>query len=131
MNTDTTLSTEDFLASITDAQRQQDCRDLVTLMKEATGTEPKMWGQIVGFGKNHYVYETGREGDTVAVGFASRKAAIVLYCVYWYGEPTDKLEQLGKFKLGKGCMYIKKLADVDSGILKEIVAAAYTARHNA
>lgn len=89
-----------------------------------------MWGSIVGFGRHHYRYDSGREGDTVAVGFSPRKSAFVLYGLI-EGEPDQELTtRLGKVQFGKGCVYIKRLSDVDTGVLAQMIETAYTARHN-
>jgi hypothetical protein len=98
------------------------------LLQEVTGDEPKMWGPaIVGFGSYHYIYESGREGDAPIVGFSPRKAAIVLYGAMRAGESDALLAALGKHTTGKGCLYIKKLADVDRKMLKGLLIQSVAA----
>lgn len=127
----TVTSVESFLQNIEDDRRQQDSRELVRIMQKATGAEPVMWGaSIIGFGNHHYVYESGREGDIVAVGFSPRKTALVLYGVVYYEQNLQEVANLGKCKLGKGCLYIKSLADIDKKILSTMITKAYTLRNN-
>jgi len=112
-----------FLAAIPDDQRRQDCQALVDLMSQAAGAEPKLWGSnIVGFGQYHYVYDSGREGDMMLVGFSPRKPALVLYGLGSGEQHEALLEKLGKFKTGKGCLYTKKLEDVHLPTLKKLIA---------
>jgi uncharacterized protein DUF1801 len=126
------LSVETFLNNINDKSRKNDSKELIALMQSATGAPPKMWGSsIIGFGTHHYKYDTGREGDTVAVGFSPRKAALVLYGVVYYDQNLEEVKKLGKFKLGKGCLYIKSLSDVNTQLLADMVAKAYALRNNA
>jgi hypothetical protein len=97
-------------------------------MQSAAGEKPKMWGpSIVGFGSNHYRYESGREGDIPVVAFSPRKAATVLYGMIGFSEAAALLARLGKHKTGKGCLYIKKLADVNQHVLEALVAKALAA----
>lgn len=131
MKEDAALSVEDFLETIENSRRQQDSHELIGLMKSATGVSPKMWGtSIIGFGTHHYKYDTGREGDTVAVGFSPRKSALVLYGVVYYDQNSEEVTKLGKYKLGKGCLYITKLEDVDTALLKKMIAEAFSLRNN-
>lgn len=109
--------------------RAADCHALAALMQRASGHPPQMWGRMVGFGHHHYVYESGREGDIFEIGFASGaggKGDISLYvnvaCNPALTEPL--LARLGKHRRGKGCVYIKRLADVDVGVLQELCEAA-------
>lgn len=121
-----------FLDTIDNESRRNDARELAHLMHEATNAEPRMWGSsIIGFGTHHYKYETGREGDTVAVGFAPRKDALVLYGLFMYDHNADLAEELGKVKMGKGCLYIKSLADVDIDKLISLTSRAFEERNNA
>ncbi len=109
---------EQFLNAIADEQKRKDSFTIVELMKHVTGMEPKMWGSsIVGFGSHHYKYESGREGDTMVVGFAPRKQNLTIYGVLH----DDLLKQLGKHTVGKGCLYIKRLSDVDIPTLKNLI----------
>jgi hypothetical protein len=110
----TEISVAAFIAGITDETRRVDAQALVKLMQSATGEKPKMWGpSIVGFGSYHYKYDSGREGDMPLAGFSPRKAATVLYGVTGAGDSEALLAKLGKHTTGKGCLYIKKLGDVD------------------
>lgn len=117
-----------FLATVPDAARRADADRLVSLMSRVTGTAPQMWGpSIVGFGTHHYRYETGREGDTVAVGFAPRKAASTLYLTGYLDDYAELLEALGPHTTGKGCLYIKRLDAVDEDVLGRIVRRSFDA----
>jgi hypothetical protein len=120
----TTVNVHDFINGFADTpQKRQDSFDLIALMQEVTGYEPKMWGpSIIGFGTYHYKSEKSRqEGDWMLVGFSPRKAAISPY-VYSAGEKQDALlKDLGKFKKGKGCIYVKKLSDINTDVLKELI----------
>jgi Domain of unknown function (DU1801) len=130
----TDKSVENYLASIVEAPRRSDARALVELMSSATGTTPVMWGTaIVGFGCYHYVYETGREGDTPAVGFSARKQALVLYGLFHYENSQDSValaSRLGTHTTGKGCIYIKSLGQIDQGVLGRMIRTAYLKRNN-
>jgi hypothetical protein len=127
------LSVAAYIDGLTDQTRKADAKALVKLMQGTTGKKPTMWGpSIVGFGSYHYKYDSGREGDMPVVGFSPRKAASVLYGVTGFGGSEALLAKLGKHTTGKGCLYIKKLADVDQKVLEEMVAksvAATRARH--
>lgn len=117
---------EAFLASITDAARRADARAVCERMSRVTGQPPVMWGaSIVGFGQRHLVYDSGRELDWMVVGFSPRKAATTLYLAGDLGDYADELGRLGKHTTGKGCLYIKKLVDVDESVLDELVARSY------
>ncbi len=127
----TELSVADFIDAVGDERARTDVRALVDWMREASGEEPKMWGpSIIGFGSYHYKYESGREGDMPVIGLAPRKAALTLYGMR-LEESADVLEGLGKHTTGKGCLYIKKLADVDPGVLKTLLGRAVAARKRA
>jgi len=115
-----------FLGTITDEQRQDDARLLVGLMRDVTGQPPVLWGKsIIGFGSRHYRYESGREGDTVAVGFSPRKAQTVLYLTGGMDLYEDLLAQLGQHKTGQGCLYLKRVDQADPPALRAIVDRAY------
>jgi len=121
----TKVSAQEYLAAIEDEARRKDCNALARLMTKATKQPPTMWGSsIVGFGSYHYKYESGREGDMCLVGFASRKGEISLYGLTGTVEAQGLLAKLGKYKAGKGCLYVKTLADVDQKILEKLVACA-------
>jgi hypothetical protein len=114
----TKLSVAAFIDTLTDPARRADAKALVKLMQSAAAEKPKMWGpSIIGFGSCHYKYESGREGDTPPIGFSPRKAANVLYGLHGSSDSTALLAKLGKHTTGKGCLYIKKLADVDLQVL--------------
>lgn len=122
------VSVVDFIHTYVDSdQKKADSLKLIELMREWSGFEPKMWGPtIIGFGSYHYKYASGHEGDAPLIGFSPRKAAISLY-VYSKTEKSDLLlERLGKFKMGKACMYIKKLADIDMSVLEGLCMETIT-----
>ena len=111
-----------------DETKRTDVKALVKLMQTATGEKPKMWGpSIIGFGSYHYTYDSGREGDMPLVGFSPRKAATVLYIQTGVDDFKALLARLGKHTTGGVCLYIKKLADVDQTVLREIVVKSYAA----
>ncbi|OJV50622.1 MAG: hypothetical protein BGO31_09260 [Bacteroidetes bacterium 43-16] len=106
-------------------QKKEDSFELIRLMQEASGFEPKMWGPtIVGFGNYHYKYASGHEGDAPMLGFSPRKAAISLYVFTGLEEHLPLLEKLGKFKMGKACIYVKKLSDINQDELKKLMKAS-------
>ena len=125
--TETDLSVDDYMAQIGNDQRRKDCKAILDIMTRLSGHEPKIWGTklssgIVGFGRYHYKYESGREGDMPRVGFSSRVQAISVYIMPGYQDFDDELSRLGKYKIGKSCLYIKRLSDVDVSVLEEIIA---------
>ena len=114
---------EDFINSVESEQKRKDSWDMIALMKKITGSEPRMWGSsLVGFGSYHYKYESGREGDFFITGFSPRKAAFTVYIMPGFSEYADLMEQLGPYKTGKSCLYIKNLDVVDLGILEQIIS---------
>src|SRR4030067_2357499 len=116
-------SVEGFLNSVTDQQKRKDCFEILRLMKQVTKEAPKMWGSsIVGFGSYHYKGASGREGDWLLTGFSPRKENLTLYIMGGFDQHQDLLKKLGKHKTSGGCLYIKKLDDVDKEVLKELVA---------
>jgi hypothetical protein len=118
----TNVSVSAFIDAITDESRRADAKALVKLMQKAAGEKPKMWGpSIIGFGSHHYTYDSGREGDMPLIAFSPRKAATVLY---GFSDSKALLAKLGKHTTGKGCVYIKKLADVDQKVLETMAAKA-------
>lgn len=126
--TENSGSVRDFLASIDDPQKRRDCRAVARLMKEATGKRPKMWGDsIVGYGKYHYKYESGREGDFFLTGYSPRKQNLTLYVMNGFDDRDELLEKLGKHKTGKSCLYIKRLDDVDLDVLEELIRGSVEA----
>jgi hypothetical protein len=117
----TKASAEKFLEGIKDEKKRQDCYQLLKIMKKATKAEPKMWGtSIIGFGDYHYTYASGREGDWFLTGFSPRVQNLTLYMMGGFDQ--DTLKKLGKYKTGKGCLYINKLEDVDLKVLNELIA---------
>lgn len=119
----TSASVDDFLNAIPDPQRRADARSLRALMERVSGEPGAMWGpSIVGFGSYHYKYESGREGDFCRIGFAPRTGEFALYGGFL--RSPELLARLGKHKTGKGCLYVKRLADVDEAVLEEMAKAA-------
>lgn len=111
-----------FLQAMKDKLLREDCEKISALMTSITGAKPKMWGNsIVGFGEYHYKYESGREGDWFLCGFSPRKQALTLYIMGGLESQKDLLEKLGKYKIGKSCLYIKKLEDVNMKVLKALI----------
>ena len=118
-------SVEGFLNTVQDEEVRKDCFEILKMMKQITKEEPKMWGSsIVGFGSYHYKGKSGREGDWMLTGFSPRKQNLTLYLMGGFDVEKDLLKKLGKYKTGVGCLYIKKLDDVDKKVLKELVAAS-------
>ena len=118
-------SVESFLSKITDREAHQDALAIVDMMSAATKSPAKLWGtSIIGFGEQHLVYESGREMDWMLIGFSPRKGNFALYGMGIQDTNADGLEKLGKHTTGKGCLYIKKLSDVQLPVLKSIMAAA-------
>ena len=118
----TDLSVEGFLNGVKDEQKRSDSFKILKMMPEISGYEPKMWGpSIVGFGEYHYKYESGREGDMCRIGFSPRAQNLTLYMMPGYSDFSDELSRLGKHKLGKSCLYIKRLSDVDEDVLREMI----------
>ncbi|MCZ6766699.1 MAG: DUF1801 domain-containing protein [bacterium] len=118
----TNASVKEFLDSVKDEQQRKESFIVLDMMKKITGTRPTMWGtSIVGFGKYHYKYDSGREGDWFQTGFSPRKQALTLYIMAGFSRYDALLKKLGKFKTGKSCLYIKKLDDVDQRVLKELI----------
>lgn len=119
----TEASVKDFLNDIKEEQVRNDCFEIAKIMKQATKAEPKMWGpSIIGFGSIHLKYASGRELDSMKIGFSLRKQTLTLYLGLSAGGYETLLKKLGKYSTGKGCLYIKKLADVDVKVLKELVS---------
>lgn len=124
----TAVSVAAYIAALADETKRADALELVKLMQSATGEEPKMWGpSIIGFGSYHYTYDSGREGDMPLVGFSPRKPAFVLYGMRGAGNAEALLARLGKHTTGKGCVYIKRLSDVDLKVLKELIVKSVAA----
>ncbi len=120
----TSEAVAEFIAQVDHPTRRADAHRLDQIFREATGWQPQMWGpSIIGYGSYHYRYETGREGDSPATGFSPRKANLVIYIMPGYADFSATLARLGKYKLGKSCLYINKLADVDEEVLRELIRA--------
>jgi hypothetical protein len=115
-------SVEAFLNSVADEKKRQACYTILDLMKQATKSEPVMWGDsIVGFGQYHYKYASGREGDWFLTGFSPRKQNLTLYIMSGFSDYDALLSKLGKFKTGKSCLYINKIEDIHLPTLKELI----------
>lgn len=121
----TEANVADFINAFADSeQKRKDSFELLKLMEEISGHKAKMWGpSIIGFGKYHYKYESGHEGTAPLIGFSPRKSAISLYIVAELEEHEQLLQHLGKFKMGKACIYIKKLSDVNQDVIRELITA--------
>jgi len=118
----TNSSVDAYVASIEDIDRRADCAALVELLKSATGFEPVMWGAgIVGFGSYHYRYASGHEGDACLAGFASRKTDLTIYIVAGFEGAEPLLARLGRHKTAKACLYVRRLADIDTNVLVQLV----------
>ena len=122
----TNVDVEAFLNSIEHDTRRRDGFRALELLKRVTGHEPVMWGEtLVGFDQYHYKYESGREGDMLAIGFSPRKANMVFYIMPGYQDFSDHLARLGKYKMGKSCLYITNLDNVDMDVLEEMCVIGY------
>ncbi len=118
----TTDSVADYIASLPSPRRQEEARELVALFERATGELAVLWGpSIIGFGQYHYTYASGHSGTAASTGFSPRKAAISLYLFMYDGAMDAYLARLGKHKAAKGCVYVNKLADIDLGVLEDMV----------
>lgn len=119
---ETKASVKGFLEAVADETKRKDSFRIIELMKDQTGFEPKMWGpSIVGFGSYHYKYDSGHEGDAPLAGFSPRKDSLVIYIATSFDQRKELLQQLGKHKSSKSCVYIKKLDDVDLKVLMKLV----------
>jgi hypothetical protein len=124
--TATAASVDKFIDKVEPESKRDDCRAIIKMMEEVTGEPATMWGpSIVGFGSYHYVYESGHSGDMCRVGFAPRSGNIVLYLQ----NDDPELSKLGKFKKTRGCVYINKLDDIDTKILKKLIKKTYNLSH--
>jgi hypothetical protein len=116
---------EAFLASVENEKRRSDCRAVMDLMREVTGEAPRMWGDsIIGFGRYHYVYDSGREGDWLLTGVSPRQQSLSVYIMAGFDRYEVLMAKLGKHKTGKSCLHINKLEDVDLAVLRELVDAS-------
>ena len=117
---------QDFIASIEDDRKREDSKTLLGMMERVTGEEPRMWGpSIIGFGDQHYKYESGREGDWFKIGFSPRKQSLTLYVTDYIPQDDPLMANLGKYTTGKACIYIKRLEDVDTGVLEKLVKRSF------
>lgn len=120
----TEQSVESFLDSVDDEQKRADSYTLLKLIGEITGDKPVMWGSsIVGFGTYHYKYASGREGDFMVTGFSPRKRNLTIYIMLGFDQYAQILSRLGKYKTGRSCLYVNKLADIDVDVLRELLEA--------
>ncbi|MCP3729690.1 DUF1801 domain-containing protein [Sphingomonas sp. MG17] len=121
----TQVTPASFLDSVESPARREDGKVVCALLQTITGEEPRMWGpSIIGFGSYHYKYDSGHEGTMCRLGFSPRKAQLVLYVLTGADGEAERLARLGKHKIGKSCLYINKLADVDMAVLEEIARHA-------
>ncbi|HRQ66755.1 MAG TPA: DUF1801 domain-containing protein [Xanthomonadaceae bacterium] len=118
----TTASVKSFLDAIDNEDMRRDARAVAKLMQDVTGEKPAMWGaSMIGFGRYHYRYASGREGDWFLAGFAPRKKELTLYIMAGFSRYDALMARLGKFKTGKSCLYVKRLSDIDLDVLRELV----------
>ena len=126
-----TASVAAFINAIENETKRQDCRKILTLMKNVTQKKPKMWGtNMVGFGRYHYSYASGREGKLFVIGFSPRKQYISIYIMPGFSKFDSLTKKLGKHKTGSCCLYIKRLDDVDLRILEKLVTSSVKYMHN-
>lgn len=128
----TEVTVDAFIAAVPDAQKRADAETLRTMFERVTGAPAVMWGpSIIGFGSYHYKYDSGREGEMCRAGFSPRKAALTLYVTSGYSDDEARaaeveiLARLGKYQASKACIYIKRLSDVDMGVLEELIASGW------
>lgn len=118
----TKASVDEFINNVESEQKRKDAKELVTLFEAVTGEKAVMWGSsIIGFGQYHYKYDSGREGDFLMTGFSPRKTALSIYLMSGFSKHEEQLKKLGKYKTGKSCLYVKKLADIDQEVLSEMI----------
>ena len=126
---ETSKSVTSFIKALKDETKRSDSLKIIELMTDQTGFEPKMWGpSIIGFGSYHYKYESGREGDMPLIGFSPRSTAIVLYLSGNIEKREEMLQALGKHKTGKGCVYIKRVEDINIAVLKKMISGTVKQR---
>lgn len=120
-----------FINTIENEVRKQDALTMLEMMETISGCKPEMWGDsIIGFGSQSYTYASGRSGEWMKIGFSPRKTALTLYVIGGYDQASMLLEKLGKHKLGKSCLYIKKLDDVNLGVLAELIGVSFNSSMN-
>jgi hypothetical protein len=126
----TPVSVEDFLAALPDERKRADSIQICKMMTEITGEPPVIWGpSIVGFGSYHYVYASGHSGDAPLTGFSPRKANLTIYIMGGFDQYESLLSRLGKHSVGKSCLYIKRLDDVDRDVLRDLIDRSYRYMH--
>jgi hypothetical protein len=119
----TAASVDTFINAIEDPHKRQDSQDMIALMRQVTGHEPRMWGSsLVGFGSYHYRYASGREGEFFLTGFAPRKSALTIYVMPGFDRYEKFMKNLGPHKTGKSCLYVKSLDAIDRDVLEEIIS---------
>lgn len=117
----TPVSVSDFIEAVADERQRDDAKKIAAMMERLSGHPPRMWGpSIIGFGSYHYKYDSGHEGDMARIGFSPRKANTVLYILDGFDGHAELMEKLGKHKTGKSCLYIKRLSDIDEGVLEQL-----------
>lgn len=117
-----------FLAAIDDPEQRRDCRRIAAMMRRATGKRATMWGDsIVGYGSYHYTYASGREGDWMLTGYSPRRQNISVYIMSGFDAHAALMKKLGRYKTGRSCLYIKRLADIDEAILEALIQASVDA----
>ena len=122
----TAVPVPDFLAGVEPEARRKDAWEVLQMMEDITGIKPYMFGPtIIGFGSYHYTYASGHEGDAPMIGFSPRKAKLVFYLSSGFARYGELIQKLGKHTMGKGCLYINKLADVDTAMLRELVLESF------
>lgn len=115
-----------FMGSVDDIEKRGDAETLIAMMKQISGEEPVMWGSsIVGFGRYTYTYASGKTGEWMITGFSPRKSALSIYIMPGFSDYGELLAKLGKYKTGKSCLYVKRLADIDMDVLRTLVARSY------
>lgn len=128
----TGVSADDFIAAVPDPQRREDAKQVRAMMERLSGEPAAMWGpSIVGFGTYHYKYDSGHEGDMARIGFSPRARELVLYVTDGFPRHQAIMDRLGKYRTGKSCLYIKRLADVDEDALEALIveSLAYMREH--
>ncbi len=127
VQTDADVTT--FINGVADEKQRSDAFTLCDVMARVSGEPPRMWGpSIIGFGSYHYRYESGREGDSLRIGFSPRKGQTVLYGLHIADADADTMARLGKYKTGKGCVYVKRLSDIDAGALEDLCRASLASK---
>ena len=128
--TKTKASAREFVSTVPDTRKRKDCQQLMKLMHRVTGKRAAMWGgSIVGYGNYRYKYESGRQGESFTTGFAPRAQNISIYIMPGFSQYSGLLNRLGKHKLGRSCLYIKQLTDIDEDVLSQLITESVTEMH--